>query len=1071
MLKFIFGLPCSGKSYNCLQKVKELTIMGEDTVLIVPEQFSFDSEREVLRILGDSFALKTTVLSFSRLEDEVSRKVGGVCARILTDSDKVIFMNKALIQVASELKLWGKYAHSVSFAKTMLDTIGEFKINAVTPRDLEKAADFTDRVSLKNKLLDLKLIYETFDILTGERFIDPSDKLSRLYNNLSKCKYFENKTVFIDSFKGFTGGQFKVLERVISQAKDVYIFLTNDIENKNEYNIFTNIRVTVEKIKNIAQRYGVKIEKPLFLAESRYNSDDLQLVERLISGNDVSNQKISDSVTVCNSNTPFDEAEFVARTIRKLVRTENLRFRDFVIIARDAEKYVQAIDYACEKNGVSYFYDKRLPLSCLPFSVLCDYAIKSINFSTENIFGFLKSGISILTTDEISLLENYTYLWNIDRDMWLKDWDMNPAGFVTDKPDSEQISLINGLRKKAIKPIIVFKQAFNGDAYTMSKAIIDLFEVCNLKGVLNGLCSRFGDSEDTLTCDALKQGYTAFLKILDSLVTCFGEKKLTKNEYYEALSLAVSLENIGLIPQTLDQVTFGEADRIRPSRPKVAFIMGANQGVFPKFSDNSGIFAIQERKKLIELGIEISDNSIYTSIDENYLVYCNLCCATDRLYISYSENNLKGEILEPSAFVLSIIENLNPIITSEPKSLISGDNTPETEQSAFSEFCKRINTNEAEILGVALQDNIKVKNLINLSKKSDKKITQENAQKLYGKDIFMSATKLDTFNRCKFSYFCKYGLRTKKIQPADFDVLQRGTIVHYVLERFITDYKEDIINIENEELDRLTDTYINEYLDLISGYMSVKNSRHEFIISKISRSLKEVVKHLAKEFSQTDFKPVDCELKIGKDGIPLEFNYENGKVFINGSIDRVDKYNGYVRVIDYKTGSKKFKLPDTLFGLNLQMLLYLYAVTKSENLTPAGILYMPSKRDLKDEGMAMNGLLLQDIEIVKAMEKENKGEFVPKLSLNKDGSVSKTATSFITNQEFDTIFSYIEKLMYKVGNSITEGNIQVSPIDGSESPACAYCDFKAVCGIENEAIFKVPNLKNGEVFKKMEEAE
>ncbi len=1073
MLNFIFGLPCSGKTYTCLKKIKDLSDIGEETVLLVPEQFSYESEREVLKVLGDSFALKTTVLSFSRLVDEVSAKVGGISARVLTDADKVIFMNKALNASKNELKLWGKYANSVKFAKTMLETITEFKINAIKPKDLKNAAEGTDRIALKNKLLDLSLIYENYDLLTLEKFIDPSDNLSRLYDNLSKYRYFEGKTVFLDSFKGFTGGQFKLLERIISQAKDVYICLTNDINCQREFDIFTNIRITVQKIEKIANKFGVQVGQPIVLDKPRYASNSLTNLERLMSGNDYCLDNET-AITVCKANTVFDEAEFTARTIRKLVRTQNYRFRDFVIIARDTEKYEQAIEYACKKNDIPYFSDKRIPLSSLPMSVLCENAINALDFSTQNILDFLKSGISVLNTSEISLLENYAYLWNINGSMWLENWDMNVRGFVTDEPsedDLKQLEAINILRKKAIKPIINFKENFKDNAPKMCKAIIDLFDDCNLTTALKDICGRYNLSDDVFTTAALKQGFDAFNGILDSLVVCFGEKTLSKKEFFEALSLAVSLETIGITPQNLDEVTFGAADRIRPSRPKIAFIIGANQGVFPKFTENSGIFAVAERKKLIELGLEISDNSIFSSIEEDYLVYSNVSCATDKIFISYSAATLKGEALEPSAFVTKILNNLNPVVTKEPKNLTVYDNVPETQSALFSEFCRRIdNKNETATINFAFENN-DLQDFIQKISKNNGSITKENAEKLYGKNLYMSATKLDTFNRCKFSYFCKYGIKAKKLQPADFDVLQRGTIVHYVLERLITEYKESIKDLDQDTLNNLTDSYINEYLNSIIGFKSIRNAKHEFIITKISRSLKEVVNHLALEFSQSDFKPVACELEIGPNGIPLEFDYNGGKIVINGSIDRVDKYDGYVRVVDYKTGSKKFKLPDVLFGLNLQMLLYLYAVTKHKEYLPAGILYMPSKRDLNDDGMAMNGLVLADLSVVTAMEKENKGEYVPALALNKDGSYSKRLTSFASDEEFNLIFKHIEKLIANVGEEILGGDISVSPIDGRESAACAYCDYKSVCGIENKSAFKVPNLKNSEVFEKMKEAD
>jgi ATP-dependent helicase/nuclease subunit B len=272
-------------------------------------------------------------------------------------------------------------------------------------------------------------------------------------------------------------------------------------------------------------------------------------------------------------------------------------------------------------------------------------------------------------------------------------------------------------------------------------------------------------------------------------------------------------------------------------------------------------------------------------------------------------------------------------------------------------------------------------------------------------------------------------------------------------------------------IDSLTDEYISDYLDSVKGYRSIENSHSEFLVSRISRSLKEVLLHVAKELMQSDFIPVACELKIGENN-SLNFPFNGGNIFVNGSIDRVDKYDGYIRIIDYKTGSKTFKLPDILFGLNMQMLIYLYAVTRADNLpdnTAAGILYQPSKRDTNDSGMAMNGLLQADEKLIFAMDKSNMGEYVPKLSLNKDGSISKKSNSFIEAEKFTEIFDYIEKLMAKTGESILSGDISVSPLDGRESPACKYCDYASICGIENREVPRVPDLKLQEVFDNMKE--
>ncbi len=1078
MLKFIFGLPSSGKTTKVLELVKESIDLNKQVVLIVPEQFSFQTERSVLKLLGDSAAAKVEVLSFTRLYDEISDTAGGICGKLLSDYDKIILMNRVLSSIEKELIVWSKYSHSLNFSKTILDVIGEFKVNAISAEEIRRAAEKSAKVTLKNKLYDIALIYENFDALLGEKYIDPVDKLTKVYRDLEKIEYFKNKTVFFDSFKAFTGQQFKIIDRIMQQADDLYFAINKDTENVCEFDIYTNLRKNIDRITEISQKNYINIEEPILLQKSYFTNEKLCHLERLMAGQK-SDENLSDTITVCKADTIFDEADFVARNIRRLVREEGYRFKDFVIITRDTERYQQAIEYACKKNDIACFWDKRIGLNSLPFAFVADAAISALDLSTENILRFHKCGFSSLSTDEISRLENYAFLWNIQGDTWNEEWEMDPRGFgIQEMTEKEYAFLkdINRLRVEAIKPILDFKSEFGGSSAKMAVAIVNLIEKCNAKNSLKTLCKRFEEINCDITPDVLKQGYERFMAVLDGIVNCFGDKTVSKSEFHEALSLALSIETVGVIPQFLDEVCFGSADRIQPARPKVAFILGANQGVFPQTASSQGLLSVHERKLLNTYDVKISDNAVTAAIDEDYLVYANLTCASERLFISYASKNLKGEELQPSPFVVSIINNLKAKQTVEPLSTINEENLPETKAAVFSEYCKRyLDTENNETLLYAFNDDEKFGNVKKCTELNLTSIRPENAEKLFGKTINLSATKIDTVNRCKFSYFCKYGLKAERLQAAEFNVLQRGNIAHYVLECIIEKYKDNIITLTDDQLCDLTDFYIEDYLSKIKGFSQVRDAKADFIIGRISRSLKEVVCHIAADFRQSEFKPVACEFKIGfDDGISVKFPYDNGEININGSIDRVDEYKGYIRIVDYKTGTKTFKLPDILYGLNMQMLIYLYAIIRGQGLgdeKAAAILYMPAKRDINDNGLAMNGLIKGDVELHKAMEKENKGEFVPSISLTKNGDINKTLTSFIDADGFTKIFDHIEAVMRKTGNLISSGDISVAPLDGRESEACKYCDFKNVCNIENRIADKVPALKAGEVFDKIKEAE
>ena len=1080
MLQFISGRAATGKTSTVLNLIKQDVLCGKDTVLIIPEQFSFESEKAVLELLGDNQMSKVAVLSFSRLSSEVERLVGGMCGTTLTDSDKLILMCQAINISADSLKIWGRYKGSLGFARAMLETVEEFKINAVSAKQLFETAALGLGGNLSDKLHDIAVIYNSFSLLLGERFIDPSERLTKLYDRLANCKYFKNKNVYLDSFKGFTGQQFRIIDRILSQADNVCISLSGNGEEYTEYDVFENIRKTSEKIKKYAKKHNVSVNGDIILKKSHYKNSSLFAVEELLYKG--STAHIGDgNATVYKCASVYEEAELTAKKIRELVRENpDIRYRDIVIIARDTAPYEEAVISECKKNDISCFLDKRHPLSSFPPAVAALSAIEAVSkLSTQAILRFYKTGLGGLSVEEISKLENYTYIWNIDGKLWDNNWDMNPRGFVSEEikeKDIEELNKINEIRRKAVSNIINFKNSFKGSAAERASAIVKLFDSCNSAKALKQLYNYYKAINETAYAEALKQSWDILMSLLNSMVLCMSEAEVSAADFTNLLKASIDYSTVATTPQMLDEVTFGAADRIRPSRPKIAFILGANQNIFPKTASSGGLIGANERNQLIASGIEISDYGINDAIDEDFLVYTNVCCPTEKLFICYHTADTDGKEATPSAFVDLISNN-----GAAEKAEYEKKGMPETAEAAFTEFCRTLNTDKAYAysIGNALKEYPEYADKINSALKGflekDLSLSKATAEKLFKNNIKLSPSKLDTFMRCSFSYFCRYGLKARRLQPAQFDVMQRGTIVHYVLQRIIETYKKDICELTDTEIFALVDRYIDEYLDSIKGFRTIENARIKYLIYTISRSVKEVALQIRNEFMQTEFEPVRCELKIGGDEVPSpEIKLENGKrIFVEGSADRVDMWNGYLRVVDYKTGVRKFKLPDVLVGQNMQMLIYLYAITKNgvfANSRPAGIFYMPSKRDLNGTGMRMDGLSVLDDSVAEAMEKDKNGVFVPPLKYTQKGDISHYyKNNFLPEEDFEVIFSHIEKMIRKMGEEITNGNFKINPIDGIDSPACKYCDFAAVCSIEGKQCESVTAIDNSEVIERLKE--
>lgn len=1070
MLQFILGRASSGKSREITAGIRRAALKGEKPVLLVPEQFSFESERAVLNAVGDALAQQVTVLSFTRLCDELERLTGIMGGRLMTDADRSIIMGRAVSRAAEELRVFKRYSASQSFSSAMLDVIGEFKTNAVTPEMLFAAAS-ASQGAFADKLCDIAHIYTAFEQLTAERFLDPDSRLALAYERLGTYPFFKNRPVFADSFKGFTGQQYKILSRIISSAKSLTVALCMNTE-PSAAKAFENTSAVKQRITRLADTQGVPVAEDILLCETHYESSGLSDLERLMAYGSLSGAASSSGVTLCRAKTVFDEAEFAARTIRRIVRESGARFNDFVIIARESSVYEQALDSACRRNNVNCFIDRRVELISTPPAVCALAAVQAaIQLNSEHILKFHKSGINLLTVEEISELENYVYLWNIDGELFCREWNMNPEGFVADRGGStERLARLNSLRRRAIGPLLSFKSAFCGSAKDRAAAIYSLLDSTSAARAFKAAENDFSGDELVFTRELLRRSWRELMLLLDSLAVCFGEQEISSRDFYNALKNAAASVTIGIVPQTLDEVTFGTADRIRPSRPKYAFILGAAQGVFPRALPSGRILTSAERARLIELGIEIPDCASFTASEEEFLVYSNVCCASRGVFITCPED-YNGTAVAPSAFVNTIAADLSPTLLYEPSPL-SAENLPETERSAFSELCRRMGSPaEAQLLFNALEGgNIgreRLNSALGQINPPEFSLKPETARELFGDNIRMSASKFDDFSRCRFMYFCRDGLNIRPLQPASFDALQRGTLVHYVLQRITETHKKELSSLTAEEISQQIDLFTDEYLNSVVGYRSVENTYLKYLVSVIKRSLNYVVGRLALEFAQSDFTPVRCELAIGApDGIPaIEIPLSNGaEITLRGSVDRVDRWNGYVRIIDYKTGSRSFKLPDILFGQNMQMLIYLYAVCKSNAFggSPAGILYMPASRKLNATAAErrMNGVILGENQVHAAMEKENRGEFVPRLT--------EKSESHLTLEDFESIFSFIEKKLTSAGEKILSGDISASPVDSSDSPACKYCDFSALCRIKDARHTSVPKLKKQEVLEQIE---
>lgn len=1143
MLQYIFGRAASGKTEEVFRRLEAMVKAGrENNILLVPEQVSFESERALLHRLGRAAAGQVEVLSFTRLCDRVGRETGGLAGRRIDDAGRALLMGQALSNLAGELQLYGRQAGTPAFVNAMLSAAAEWKQCGVTPSMLARASAELPAGTLRAKTADLSLIYAAYDALVYERYVDPLDDLTRLYDSLGEYPFFQGKAVFLDAFKGFTGQQYKLLDRILAQAETVTLSLNIEpaaglraaglaSPGMERQSVFANQETVVRRVTALAGERRVVLAPPVLLENTHFMSGELAALEEgMVSGAKTSYEGKTGDVRIYAAASTYDEAEWAACSIRQLVREKGYRFRDIALIVRSLELYEGVLESAMRRYDIPCFMDTRRPVNTLPLFVLVQAALEAArNFSTEQILRYLKTGLTGNTEEQISLLEDYVFIWNLTGDDWCADFTRHPDGYTDpDRKESDEaaertrqrLETLNSIRRAVIEPLCRLHQAvFSEDAEEMARAVWRL--LCDLQAAerLRSYALRLEREGEPEWADLQRQSWDILMGMLDQMAGTLGGRAITYRRFTELFRLMVSLEDAGGIPQKLDQVAVGAADRMRPGRPKAAFILGLNQGGFPAAPGKGGVLSPAERSQLIEMGLPVTDNWLADAVEENYLLYTSLTAASACLYLSYSRADNRGQRLEPSPAIRQVCRILPGCSVEAADGGLSLARL-EQEVPALEQLAEH--WSETSSLRLALEESLAGRKetagrLLAMRRTADQlpaALDEAVARELFGLHIRASATRVDVYHRCRFSYFCRYGLNAKRLRPADLDVLQRGTIVHYVLEKMIGRYGADL-KLTDEAARRVdVHRFVGDYIRQAMGGEEGLSPRLTYMLGRVESLLTDLLGRMAEEFAAGDFVPAACELVIGEEGEipPLTVGLDEGDLSISGAVDRVDVWNQagrqYIRVVDYKTGSRVFGLPDVLGGLNLQMLLYLFVLeeqgrpipvqtgphraedgpsgtgreadAREKEILPAGILYMPSKRavgDPEDDEAAikrkarMNGLLLDEPEVLRAMERDGRGVYIPVEYGKRDGLPKKSAP-LAGRADFEALRLHIRRLLREMGNTLHKGDIAADPLDGRDSGACKYCDFRSVCGREpSRANRRVEKMTGAEALKRIREEE
>lgn len=1013
-IRIVFGRAGSGKTSFCLEEMKS-TLKNEGKyplVLIVPEQFSLQAEKNLARAAGSAGIFRAEVLSFRRLAFRVFSEVGGISRRHLNAAGKSMLLFKIMGSLGSELKVFSRAALRKGFTETLSDAITEFKRYDITPEKLAGAiAMMEEGLSLKDKLCDLALVYAEFEKILHQNYMDADDDLVELYKKLDYSTQFDGAEIWIDEFSGFTPQEYKVIGKLLKKAKRVTICLCTDCLSNEPGDgapmVFAPVRNTAVKLARLASAEGVEVERPVPLgaagdAVSRETchsprfaaSEELGHLEQNFYKYPYNKfKKYSGDVKLSSSANIYSEVEDAARDIIRLCREQGFRYRDIAVTMRNPEGYRSIVKSVFMRFGIPFFIDGKRNIDGHPLIVFILSALEIFtdSWSYEAVFRYARTGLSGVEREELDHLENYVLANGIRGNAWIRqnNWDypVEPSGRGGEpsKRELDSLARIDAARRKLAAPLETFRAKTKGGvkAVEFCTALFELLCETGADKKIEELSLRFASEGLLDKADEYRQVWNIALDVLSQIVEVLGEEKMGTERFSEILAAGFAGHKIGIIPPALDQVLVGSIERARSHDIKVLYILGVNEGVLPGTKGDEGLLSDIDRESLGQFGLELAGNTTGRCLEERFMVYMALSTPSRYLWLSYPAADRDGKALRPSR-VISEVRRILPIVIEQ--STIAGTETggipqPAAQEPAFDELAAQL---RKRYNGESIHDGWKVlyrwfskkegwkekcSNIISGLSYTNQvdKITGDRAGRLYGRPVFTSVSRMEAYAACPFSYYVRYGLRAKERRMFRFDPVDAGTFMHHIIDEFSRLLVKN--GISWRALDRgwcaeQVSMLVDMQLAAKGGSVLGSSKRYIYLSGRLKRTVIKSIMLISRHIEMSGFEPSGYEVEFGDTGRypPISIELPSGEcIKMTGRIDRIDSMTNddgtYLRIIDYKSGNKALKLSDIYYGLQLQLVTYLDAVLGMQEEAECGN-NVPGPGEASVSGAGKQGMLL-----------------------------------------------------------------------------------------------------------------
>ena len=1030
---------------------------------------------------------------------------------VLDDTGKSLVLQKVAADLKEQLPAMGSLLHKQGYIHEVKSAISEFMQYGISTQDMDKLITSAQkRGALAMKLKDLKTLYRGFQDYIRDHFITTEETLDVLRRSLSKSKILKGSVVVFDGFTGFTPIQNRLIQELMRVCAETIVTVTIGVgedpyKMDGEQKLFHLSKKTVADLEKLAAEAEVERGEDLFVkgGPNRFaKAPALHYLEQnLFRYQYEPYAGEQQEIHMFEALSPREEVHQTALYIRHLIREQGMTYRDIAVVIGDLEGYASYVETEFGQLEIPCFLDRTRGIVLNPMIEYIKSALQLYikDFSYDTVFHFLRSGMADISREEIDELENYVIRTGArgyrtySRLFTRRTEELQGNAEGSEQAEEKTLERLNRIRQQFMDAVEILHMGSQEKAGDYVSHLYDFLEQNQVQQKLLNYQQQFEKEGDLSRAREYAQIYRLVMDLLDQVYELLGEEEISRQEFADILEAGFGEITVGTIPQNVDRIVVGDMERTRLKQVKVLFFLGVNDGSIPKNASKGGIISDMDREFLIESGTEMAPSPRQQMYIQRLYLYLNMTKPSEQLYLSYAKVNSEGKGIRPS-YLIDTVRKLFPAMSveypqnrsrleqiegrqegarylaEELREYVEGT-LPEEERQ---DFYLMYRAYEADAAGRDLLTRAAFRRY------RESGLSRIVARALYGQQLENSVSRLETYAACACRHFLQYGLSLQEREEFGFEASDMGTVYHAVLENFAGKLAESNLtwwDFTEDFAAKAVKESVEAYAATYGETVLYSSARNEYAITRMSRILTRTVLTLQKHLKQGSFQPDDYELSFrfaeDLDSIHVDLS-EDEKMHLQGRIDRIDVSEDaehvYVKVIDYKSGNRKFDLAALYYGLQLQLVVYMNAAMEMESrkhpdkeIVPAALLYyhiddptIETPVELTDEQineqilakLRMNGVVNSDPEVVERLDRymQDKSVVIP-VEKKKDGSFS-ARSGVLSREEMQLISSYVDAKIRSIGREILDGKIAANPYEKGNEEACTYCAYKKVCGFD-----------------------